>query len=90
MKGQRELAKFPEKSFFATNCIIHGSQLHPEIDFTEEETGEAVNVKTVIRDWLDGNDPVHANDDVTLDNPSCYATYIKKLKAVKQVSFFKD
>jgi len=67
------MADFPEIAFFAPNCRIHGVGGHREIMVTEDESGEKVNVRTFISHWLsgDGHQPIHANDDVTVDNPTC-------------------
>jgi len=71
------MAEFPEIAFFAPNCRIHGVGSHQEILVTEDESGEEVNVRTFISHWLagDGHTHIHANDDITRDNPTCDTVY---------------
>jgi len=65
------MADFPQIAFFAPNCRTHVIMYHPEISVVEEESGELVDVNTFISHWLEGEGRNHANDEVTVENPTC-------------------
>jgi len=76
MAGHSELlmeleVEFPHISFMACNCRTHGFGSNQKITVTIEETGETVNAATFIDEVVKGGVPLHANDDVTVENPSC-------------------
>jgi len=69
------MVDFPEIAFYAPNCRMH-TLVNPrseEMLVEGNESGEATNVQTFVRTWLegDGRTHQHAIDDITKENPTC-------------------
>jgi len=73
------MAEHPEIAIFAPNCRLHGVGFNQPITVKENESGELETLGTFITKWMesDGKVPLHANDDIFTDNPTC-PTHPKK------------
>jgi len=67
------MADYPEIAFYAPNCREHGIGMGENITVRENESGELIQPGAFVSKWMagDGNQPLHANDDVFEENLSC-------------------
>ena len=67
------MAEYLEIAFYAPNCREHGIGMGENITVRENESGELIQPGAFVSKWMsgDGIQPLHANDDIFVENQSC-------------------